>query len=64
MHQRCSNKLWPIKDSAETEGDTESSLTEGEILQLYCDIPWCGSISMWDVNNWLDIYKMGDGHEI
>jgi hypothetical protein len=32
MLQRCWNKLWPIIDSAATEGETDTSSTEREIL--------------------------------
>jgi len=60
--QRCWNKLWPILDSAKTEGETDSAPTEGEILQLCSSIPGCKNISRAEVIC-LDIYKMNEGHE-
>jgi hypothetical protein len=55
--QGCWNKLWPMLDSAGTEGETGSAPTVDEILQLCSYIPGCKKISRGEVI-FLWIYKM------
>jgi hypothetical protein len=47
-------------DSAEPEGETDSSPTEGELLQLCSTIPGYKNIWMGEVNC-CDMCKMNDG---